>query len=148
MAKKTSAVVKTENVPSSAMLALFNAPAGAEKKLVRRNLPQLVKPESVPVGGVVSGEILKVTEQQSKSDKKPMFSLWLRHDTGVEFLFPVGGVIRNALLPGVDRNDVAGIRDGLEKEIGNSFVAKRTEDKQSETFKKKMFMFDVFTGKL
>lgn len=149
MSKNTKtelAIAKTENKPSPAMLALFNAPAGMEKKLVRRNLPQLVKPDQVPVGGLVSGVILKIVEQASKTGDA-MFSLWLRHESGAEFLFPVGGVIRNALLPGVDRKDVAAIKKGLTAEVGAMFAAKRLDDKQSESFKKKMFVFDVFTSK-
>ncbi len=128
--------------PSANMLALFAAPAGVvdSTKLVRRNLPAMVKPGDVPLGGIVSGEILKIVDSPVSTVKGKL--LWLKHSTGQEFLFPCTGVIRNALAPGKDGKELA---EALDKEVGNVIIAKRTESKPSK-YKKEMFMFDVFTA--
>ncbi len=127
------------------MLALFAAPAGISDatKLVRRNMPAMVKPGDVPLGGVVSGEILKVVDSPVTTVKGKL--LWIRHSSGQEFLFPVTGVIRNALAPGLSDDEKGKhLTIALQKEVGNLIVAKRTESKPSK-YKKEMFMFDVFT---
>lgn len=151
MAKKTApaaGALSTEvepskpSGPSAAMLALFaKPPEGHGAKLVRRNMPMLVKPDSVPVGGAVTGEIIQVCKSPVSTVKG--FLLWLKHDSGQEFTFPCTGVIRNALAPGVtgDKELLA----ELEKEVGKKFVAVRQENKPNAKYKKEMFMFDVFT---
>lgn len=124
------------------MLALFAKPLeGTHTKLVRRNMPMLVKPDSVPIGGAVTGEIMQICKSPVSTVKG--FLLWLKHDSGTEFTFPCTGVIRNALAPGVvgDKELMA----ELEKEVGKKFVAVRQENKPNAKFKKEMFMFDVFT---
>jgi len=130
--------------PSQAMVALFAANPEASArldKLERRNMPQMVKPGDVPMNGIISGEILKVVDSPVSTVKGKL--LWLRHDSGAEFTFPCTGVIRNALAPGKDGKELDA---ALEKEIGKTFYAKRTPDKQSAKYKKSMFMFDVFTS--
>jgi hypothetical protein len=130
--------------PSPAMLALFQSGGDVEKsygKLERRNVPQMIKPSDVPVGQAITGEIVKIVPSM-KSDIKGKL-LWLRHESGQEFLFPCTGVIRNALIPGVE-----GEKDqtaALEKEVGKILVCKRGADRMSGKYKKPMFMFDVFT---
>lgn len=132
-----------ENAPSAAMIALF-APkegAGLPANLKRRNLPQMVPPGEIPVGAVVSGEIMDVVESPVSTVKGKL--LWLRHESGTEFTFPCTGVIRNALAPGLSGKE---LDEALKKEIGKTFYAQRTLDKQSQKYKKNMFMFDVFTS--
>ncbi len=133
-----------ENKPSNAMIALFSGSDIDTSKLVRRNLPQMIKPGDVPLGGTVSGEILKVVNSPVSTVKGKL--LWLKHDNGTEFMFPVTGVIRSALAPGIKADDKE-LQSVLEENVGHLFIAKRTESKQSEKFKKEMFMFEVFTVK-
>lgn len=143
--KKTKESTVAESAErQSYALKLFGSPSKLdESKLVRRNLPPMVKPGDVPVDGVVTGEIVKIVDSMVTTVKGKL--LWLRHESGTEFLFPCTGVIRNALVPGV-KDDGAELKKALEKEIGKTFVAKRLPDKTSNKFKKNMFMFDVFTN--
>lgn len=157
MAKKkeqtgnTETAVATVSTPSPAMVALFAA-SGAEAKLAkleRRNMPQMFKPSDVPIGGIVSGEIIKVVDSPVTTVKGML--LWLRHESGQEYTFPCTGVIRNALAPG--KKEGKELTDALDKEVGKMFYAKRLENKPSKynadlagKVKKEMFMFDVFTS--
>lgn len=149
MGKKTKFVEESEkqsSAPSPAMLALFqpsNESVQRMESLERRNMPAMYKPGDVPVGGVVSGEIIKIVDSPVSTVKGKL--IWLRNDSGIEFTFPATGVIRNALAPGV-KDDGDKLTEVLEKEIGKMFYAKRLPDKQSTKYKKPMFMFDVFTG--
>jgi hypothetical protein len=136
--------------PENAMaLSLFGAPAenSALEKLMekaeRRNMPQMIKPGEVPLGGIVSGEIVKIVDSPVSTVKGKL--LWLRHDNGTEFLFPCTGVVRNALAPGMEPGKE--LQAALEKEIGKTFIAKRLPSKTSAKYKKEMYMFDVFTVK-
>jgi translation elongation factor EF-G len=147
--KESTAV--TQPGPSSAMVALFQAPANMPdvSKLKRRSLPKLVKPDEVPVGGVVSGEILDVCKSPSSTVKGLV--LHLRHASGQEFTFPATGTIRQALAPGT-KNDDDKLMDILKKEVGKAFFAKRLEDGTTTKYSgkgegpKRMFQFDVFTS--
>lgn len=127
--------------PSAAMIALFAKPSTDVSKLVRRNTPMLVKPDSVPVGGAVTGEIISIVNSPVSTVKGKL--LWLRHESGTEFTFPCTGVIRNALCPGVTGEKE--LEAALAKEVGKQFVAIRQENKPNAKYKKEMFMFDVFT---
>lgn len=139
----TTAVVKSE--PSPAMLALFaaNAERVDKLKLERRNLPQMIKPSEVPVGGAIIGEIVKIVDSPVTTVKGKL--LWLRHENGTEFLFPCTGTIRSALAPGIER-DSEKLQTVLEKEIGKIFVAKAQGTKPSKQGGRDMFVFDVFTS--
>lgn len=141
---------KLEMIPATApqgLVALFSQTAPDEKKVVRRNLPQMVKPGDVPLGQTLTGEIVKIVDSPVSTVKGKL--LWLRHESGQEYLFPCTGVIRSALAPGVSKEDENGdkLQKVLEKEIGNVLIVTRKADKQSEKYKKNMFMFDVFTAK-
>ncbi len=153
--KKTNPVASTETeapapgqiAPSTAMVALFAANPNAaaiidESKFKRRNMPQMVKPGDVPMGGIVSGLIVDIVDSPVSTVKGKL--IWIRHENGTEFTFPCTGVIRNALAPGKDGAD---LDKALRAEIGNLIMAKRVPDKQSAKYKKNMFMFDVFTAK-
>lgn len=160
MTPKAKEVVKNETKPetgvavrgpSSAMLALFAPNQGVTAKLekmTRLNLPGLVKPDVIPIGGILSAIIVKAVKSPVSTIKGCV--LWLHlvkvdgdtiTKTGTEITFPCTGVIRNALLPGVDgeKEVIAGINEFA----GCLFVAKRTEDKPSK-FKNAMFMFECF----
>ncbi len=133
--------------PAVTALAIFGAPAGgdieklmASGKIERMNMPQMVKPGEVPMDGIVSGLIMKVVDSPVATVKGKL--LWLKHSTGQEFTFPCTGVIRNALAPGVENGK--DLSAALEKHVGKTFIAKRTPSKQSQKYKKEMFMFDVF----
>ena len=136
-----SATVPTSG-PSAAMIALFAKPQVDMTKLVRRNMPMLVKPDSVPVGGAVTGEIIAIVNSPVSTVKGKL--IWLKHVSGTEFTFPCTGVIRNALCPGISGDKE--LEAALNKEVGKQFVAVRQADKPSTKYGgKNMFMFDVFT---
>lgn len=138
-----------EQPASTLAMTLFGgnpaANEGLEKLLAkaeRRNMPQMIKPGDVPMDGIVTGKIIKIVDSPVTTVKGKL--LWLQHEGGQEFTFPVTGVIRNALCPGVEEKE---LRAALEKEIGKTFIAKRLPGKISGKFKKEMFMFDVYTVK-
>lgn len=142
---EASEQVKAAN---SLAVALFKSQTESDKEFeqlmsgaVRRNLPMLIKPGDVPVGGFVRGEIVKIVNSPVSTIKGLL--LWLRNSEGIEFVFPCTGVIRSALAPGIE--DKEELRAALEKEVGNSLIARRQPSKQSDKYKKEMFMFDVFT---
>lgn len=146
---------KGANAPSNAMLALFRAAPVAVSgiKMHRRNMPQMVKPDAVPVGGTVTAVIVDIVKSPVSTIKGML--LWLHliifspdgkkmFKTGKEITFPCTGVIRNALAPGVD-----GEKDllaALSKHKGKLLCATRTDDKLNTKFKKNMFMYDCFTS--
>jgi len=94
-------------------------------------------------GGIISGEILKIVPSPVSTIKGKL--LWLRHESGKEFLFPCTGVIRSALAPGLrGEDDSKELQSVLEKEVGKQFFVRRTGSRPSK-YKKEMFMFDVYT---
>lgn len=125
-------------------LVLFTVPEIDQKKLVRRNLPQMIKPGDVPEGQAISGVIVDVVNSPVTTVKGKL--LWIRHSSGAEFLFPVTGTIRAALAPGLKGED-EGLVKQLKTEIGNTIVARRLADKPNKAYNRDMFMFDVFTTK-
>lgn len=141
-AETTTAVARVEASP--AMLALFQANNERieQLKLERRNLPQMIKPSEVPVGGAIMGEIIKIVDSPVTTVKGKL--LWLKHESDQEFLFPCTGVIRSALAPGIER-DSEKLQTVLEKEIGKIFIAKAQGTKPSKQGGRDMFMFDVYT---
>lgn len=143
---KESAEAAAAAPEASKALALFTAGDAVPvfKNLKRRNLPQMVKPDEIPVGGAIVGEIMEIVDSPVATIKGKL--LWMKHDSGREFLFPCTGVIRSALAPGIKDDDSKGLRTALEKEIGKMLVAKRMPDKESGKFKKRMFVFDVYTA--
>jgi hypothetical protein len=163
MAKKSSAQVSnlspvepgaiTPPAAVSNALALF-APAtaieGLTEGLTRRNMPQMLLPKDVPIGAAIDAEIIDAVSSPATTVKGKC--LWLKSNAnGQEFLFPVTGVVRQALIGGYDGDKD---KDGeklialLKKEIGNRFVAKRCPGRDSTKFKKEMYVFEVFTGKM
>lgn len=148
MAKKNETQFEQESAaaatPNTA-LALFatgDAAAAVDlSKFKRRNMPQMVKPGDVPIGGVITAEIMDIVDSPVSTVKGKL--LWLKTASGQEFTFPCTGVIRNALAPG---KDGAELEKTLKTFIGKTLVAKRNQDKTSQKYKKSMFMFDVFTN--
>ena len=118
------------------------APAGAVDltQFKRRNLPAMIKPGDVAVGGIIQAEILGVVDSPVSTVKGKL--LHLQTAEGTEFTFPATGVIRNALVPGTDDDE---LQTALEKYIGKIIILVRTPDKMSAKYKKSMFMFDVYT---
>lgn len=136
-------------VPPSQALALFTEGTALDeyRNVTRRNLPQMIKPEEVPVGSAVTGEIVKIVNSPVSTIKGKL--LWMRHKNGTEFLFPCTGVIRSALAPGVTNDEDDKLVKALEKEVGKIMVAQRLADKVTTKFDKKgkrMFVFDVYTA--
>lgn len=140
MKKKTDAASPAATKgPSAAILALV--PGKANAKLIRRNMPAMVKPGDVPVGSSISGTIKAVVKSPVSTVKGML--LHIEHESGVEYTFPATGVIRNALAPGVEGGPE--LTKELSKFVGKTIVCKRLDDKTSSKYKKNMFMFDVFT---
>src|SRR3974390_815903 len=70
------------------------------KNVERLNLPRLVKCGDIPVGATISGKLIKIQANISgKEDMREAKCLWLQTDKGLDFLFPMSGVIRKALEP-------------------------------------------------
>lgn len=127
--------------PSLAMTALFSGKSALPTHVKRRNMPQLIVPDTIPVGGIVSGTIMDIVDSPVSTVKGKL--LHLKHESGVEFTFPCTGVIRNALAPGKSGPE---LEAALKKEIGKVLYAQRQPDKTSAKYKKTMFMFDVYTS--
>lgn len=146
-----SAAAATTNAPNTSLLAMFsgvNAPAiPAGKNVVRRNLPQMLKPSEIPMGVTVSGTIKQIVDSPVSTIKGKL--LWLSNTSAdgkeIEFMLPCTGVIRSALAPGC-KDDGEKLTAVLEKEVGTKLYVTRQPDRPSK-YKKQMFMFDVFTEK-
>ncbi len=134
--------------PPNKALALFTTAGALDvSKLKRRNMPRMVLPDTVPIEGAVSGEIIAILNSPTTTVKGKL--LHLKHASGEEFCFPVTGAVRQALAPGVKGDDEKSEKELLailNKEVGKMFIAIRREDGQSKTYKKRMFVFDVFTS--
>lgn len=119
-------------------------------KAERRNKPQLLKPDTIPVGQSVIAEILDACNSPNTSIKGKC--LWLRHKSGAEMLLPVTGVIRQALVPGVKNDESDKLLAELKKDIGKILVVKRLPDTYTRKYAasneppKVQFMFDVWTA--
>ena len=134
---QSKATVPTSG-PSETMKQMFAAGALSQVasvqglNLERRNMPRLIKPEDIPIGGGMAGQIVKFVPSPKKEVKGDL--VWLRLRGGVEITFPVTGVLRQAL------------NQELDKEIGKVLIIIRGPDGHSKRFGgNKMFMFDVYT---
>lgn len=131
---------KLEMVPASGLAVSTPAAlttAELPKGLKKLTLPPLVKPEQVPIGGILSGEIVGLVNSiSSRPDMRESKLLHLAHETGQEFLFPLTGTIKKAL----------GGNEGVEKAVGQTLFLQRTADGETEKYggKKKVYMFDVY----
>jgi hypothetical protein len=130
---------KLAMVPAKSDLAVgFFTPAGesALKGLRKVSRPPLIKPDSIPVGALVSGEILELSPSFSK--KKNMENsklIKMRHANGSEFFFPLTGVIKNSL----------GGESGVTENIGKTLHLVRLADGKAANYGgNKMFQFDVY----
>lgn len=148
MAKNTQKTDKTQKltmVPVTAgsisslsvatPVSLETLPKGFKKL----TLPPLLKPEQIPVGSMVSGEIIKLID--SISDKAPEGKLvHIRHESGSEFILPLTGTIKKAL----------GGFEGVKEQVGKKIVIVRMPDGETRKYTgpndppKKVFMFDVY----
>lgn len=154
MAKKektTTAVAKIEKPANLGLLSMFGPATTKElpKNIVRRNLPPMVKPGDVPVGVTVSGVIVKFINSMNSTIKGKL--IWLRHESGKEFLLPLTGQIRTALFPGIKtmkdgQVDYSELDKAIEKgeEVGKTLFATRGANAPSK-YKREMFGFDVYT---
>lgn len=144
-AAESAAQAQAEGNPGQALALISPADSlGGLKNVKRRNLPQMVKPDEVPEGSAVTGEIIAIVDSPVSTIKGKL--LHLKHATGREFLFPCTGVIRSALAPGIKDDEGEKLKKALQADIGKIFVAQRMPDKVSGKFKKKMFVFDVYTA--
>lgn len=105
----------------------------------RQNMPAMVKPGDVAVGGVIRSKILGVVDSPVSTVKGKL--LHLQTPEGTEFTFPATGVICNALAPGKKDDE---LQAALEKHVNKTLILVRTPDKMSGKYKKSMYMFDVY----
>ena len=147
MAKKNTAtaIAKRDKELSSKSLAVLGTMISNTtpniKKLKKLTRPTLIKPNIIPIGATVSGEILAVQESISKrDDMKDAKLLLLRNfnnpENPVDFLLPITGVIKAA---------VGGFA-GAEKLIGQTLFIVRNPDGETTKYggTKKVYMFDVY----
>ena len=140
MAKKEK---KLEMVPASGLALAGNPlftiissgmiPAKAKKL----NLPPMLKPDMLPVGQMVSGEIVALANSISgRADMRECKLIHLRHESGTEFLIPLTGTIKKAI----------GGNDGVTNNIGKKLFLVRQPDTTTEKYggTKKVFVFDVY----
>ena len=148
--------------PSNAMVALFQSlrPMSALSGLKRKNLPQLVKAvdqgkENIPVGATVIGIIVDVVRSPVTTIKGSL--LWLAllkpsedgrtlENIGMEICFPATGAIRQALCPGLKKDD-ENKEEKARKEMlafkGFLFCAQRMPNKISKDYQKEMTTWDI-----
>lgn len=140
---KTSKTVKTlAMIPASGLAVSGNVFSPADqvelpKGLKKLNLPPMIKPDQVPVGSIVSGEIIALANSISnRADMRESKLIHLRHDSGTEFLFPLTGVIKKAI----------GGDDGVTANVGKKLFIKRNADTETTKYGgvKKVFQFDVY----
>lgn len=134
--------------PSEAMIALFKQPAGLDlSRAERLNMPQMILPKVMPVGAVLSGEVVKVVD--SPASNVDGYCLWISipTETGTEErLFPVNGYVRKALAPDA-KKDSPELKKTLEGYKGKTLAFKRMENRFSKQFGRDTFPFDVFVLK-
>lgn len=109
-------------------------------KMKRLNLPPMYKPDQIPVGGILSGEIVKFVDSPVTTIKGKL--IWLKLANGQEITFPLTGVIRQTIAPA--KEDSAEYDKLLKDCIGKMLICVRRENKISSTYKKEMYMWDIF----
>lgn len=140
MASKNKDSKKLELVPATVGDVSLFAPADnvlIPKGAKKLTLPPMIKPEQVPVGSVISGEIIALANSISgRADMRESKLIHLRHESGTEFLFPLTGTIKKAV----------GGNEGVENNIGKKLIIQRNADSTTEKYGgvKKVFMFDVY----
>ncbi len=140
---KTAEDIEKEQAESNDLMSTLVSDAPVDtSKMKRRGMPSLIKPNSIGVGKMLQAQITGILGSPSPKVKGLIFQL--KHATGLEFCMPVTGTIKNAIAPGF-RDDAAGLKTALEKEIGKILTLRRNPDKMSN-YGKAMFMFDVFTS--
>ncbi len=141
---RTAEEIEADKAASMDLVSSLTTDATIDtSKLKRRGMPTLIKPDHIEVGKMLQATIVGILS--SPSPKVKGLIMQLKSAKGHEFCMPVTGTIRNALAPG-HRDDVAGLKATLEKEIGKVLTLKRNPNKLSKEHNKAMFMFDVFTS--
>jgi hypothetical protein len=119
-------------------LIVTELPAG----LVKISRPALVKPEMLPIGGMLSGKIISVAGPMSDKVSKDSQLLHLKNGE-TEFYFPLTGTIKQ---------DFKGL-GGAEANLGKTVWIKRLADGETRKYckptepAKKMFQFEVYLSK-
>lgn len=136
----------TKDNPFLASLVIEKLPEGV--KVEKLNLPPLVPPGQIPIGGIVSGALVKViknfTGSTEDSMKKSMV-VHLKHETGTEFLFPLTGTIKKSMTSLLDEKG----ETLLPKYVGKKVWFQRGQDGKAKKYGgKPMFMFDVIVEKV
>ncbi len=141
--KSLEMIPAVQNASPAGAMALFQPAASVAipKNAKKLTLPPLLKPEMIPVGSVVSAQIVALANSISgRADMRESKLIHLRHENGTEFLLPLTGVIKKAV----------GGDEGIKNNVGKTLIVQRQSD--GETMKycakgepaKKVFMFDVY----
>lgn len=126
--------------PSAATNSIFQTALEVDtSKFTRKNVPQILKPGDIPVGGGFQAEIVSVVDSPVSTVKGKL--LWLKTAAGQEFTFPLKGDVRNSLAPGKEGDE---LEKALKPLVGKTLVVKRAADKAGS--EKKIVKLDVFTN--
>lgn len=109
------------------------------KQFTRKNVPQILKPGDMPVGGGFQAEIVSVVDSPVSTIKGKL--LWLKNAAGAEFTFPLTGDVRSSLAPGKDGEE---LEKAIKPLIGKTLVVKRGPNKAGS--EKNIVKLDVFTN--
>lgn len=118
---------------ATAGLVMVELPKGLKKL----SAPALLKIEHIPIGQIVSGEIIRLHDSISaRADMKDSKLILMKHDNGTEFLLPLTGVIKKAI----------GGNDGVTANVGKKLFLVRQPDGETTKYggTKKVFMVDVY----
>lgn len=130
---KTDTKAQAPNPDFAGLFEQQSDGAADAKTFVKLTLPEFIAPKDFPIGAVLRATVLRIvdnfTKQKEMEDTK---SFWMRHEASKrEFLFPITGVIGNAL------SEVPNI-------IGKTIVLTRKADRKSKKYGNNMFDFDVY----
>lgn len=125
---------KTTDNPTTDQPKVSNAmfvPANLDTAQYERvTLPTFLRPEDFPIGAMLAAKVVRIIGNFTNDpDMDDCQNLWLKNDAG-EVLFPVTGVIGQAL---IKLGDI----------VGRELVFIRLPDGKDGNFKNRMFMFDV-----
>lgn len=141
--KLTLAPIEPEAAKTNPMLAGMTVEKMPEN-LEKLTLPPMLDLKTVTVGTVFSGRIIKMVENfTGKADMRKARLMHLQHSSGMEFLLPLTGVIRNAFKDyiKVGKDDTETISPEL---VGKTAYFQRLPDGSAKKYGgTRMFQFDI-----
>lgn len=155
MAEQKSNTPAAGNNPAKkthvAPVSRFEKPSFMTNKSVQRvSLPDLLKPEDIPVGSWIGGKIVDVKPPLLASQRGALLVLDTEEKAAdgapIQVMLPVTGAIRKAMLPKLLRDvDPEELVKALQPFIGKNFAAQRKESIPNPDPKgRDTFIFDVY----